>query len=374
MKFVVSSSALSARLQAAGRVIIPKNTLPILGSFLFDIKGNRLNITASDNETTITTWVELAESDADIRMAINAKTIQDAIKEIPEQPLDIYVNENTFEVTVEYQNGQYNFMGQSADEYPTPPENTGEQCTLTLPAQNLLSGLSRALFAAADDNIRPVMNGVFFDMHPSETSIVASDGHKLALTTSTKAVASADGSFILPKKPAQLAKTALSREADDAVVHLYERGVVIETANYTMYCRLVEGHYPNYNGVIPRNNPNEATVNRAALLSALRRVLIFSNAASALIKLRIENGRIVVSSQDIDFSMSAEESLLCDYNGTPISIGFKGTFLVDLLGNLEGDEVIIRLADSTRAGVITPAVQPEGENVLMLLMPMMLAE
>lgn len=374
MKFVVSSSALSARLQAAGRVIIPKNTLPILGSFLFDIKGNRLNITASDNETTITTWVELAESDADIRMAINAKTIQDAIKEIPEQPLDIYVNENTFEVTVEYQNGQYNFMGQSADEYPTPPENSGEQCTLTLPAQNLLSGLSRALFAAADDNIRPVMNGVFFDMHPTETSIVASDGHKLALTTSTKAVASADGSFILPKKPAQLAKTALSREADDAVVHLYERGVVIETANYTMYCRLVEGHYPNYNGVIPRNNPNEATVNRAALLSALRRVLIFSNAASALIKLRIENGRIVVSSQDIDFSMSAEESLLCDYNGTPISIGFKGTFLVDLLGNLEGDEVIIRLADSTRAGVITPAVQPEGENVLMLLMPMMLAE
>lgn len=372
MKFVISSSVLSARLQAIGRVIISKNNLPILDCFHLDIKGGKLTITASDNETTITTWTDLVESDADITLAVNAKTIQDAIKEIPEQPLDIYVNENTLEITVEYQNGKYNFMGQPADEYPTPPALTEEVAVLTLPAERLLSGLGRALFATADDTIRPVMNGVYFDIKESGLSVVASDGHKLALSTLTEARSTASASFILPKKPATLIKNLLAKETDDAVIRLSERNAVLTTNNYTLTCRLIEGRYPNYNSVIPQDNPNCATVNRAALLSALRRVLIFSNVGSALIKLRIEAGKIVVSSQDIDFSMSAEEALLCDYSGIPISIGFKGTFLVDLLNNMEGEEIVFKLADSSRAGVIVPAEQKENETVLMLLMPMML--
>lgn len=372
MKFVISSSVLSARLQAIGRVIISKNNLPILDCFLLDIRDGKLTITASDNETTITTWTELVECDADITLAVNAKTIQDAIKEIPEQPLDIYINDNTLEITVEYQNGKYNFMGQPADEYPTPPEFPEEVSTLTIPCQRLLSGLGRALFATAEDTIRPVMNSVYFDFMEKGLTIVASDGHKLAMTTLDESQATTPSAFILPKKPSTLIKNILPKETGDAVIRLSTRNAVITTENYKMTCRLVEGRYPNYNSVIPQNNPNCATVNRPALLSALRRVLIFSNAKSALIKLRLEASKLEVSSQDIDFSMSAEEAMMCDYSGMPLSIGFKGTFLVDLLNNIESEEIIFKLSDASRAGVIVPATQKENETVLMLLMPMML--
>ncbi len=372
MKFVISSSLLSSRLQAIGRVIVSKNNLPILDCFLFTIREGKLTLTASDNETTMNTWVDLVECDGEISFAVNAKTIQDAIKEIPEQPLDIYVNENTLEITVEYQNGKYNFMGQPSDDYPTPPAVAADVTTLTVPTVRLLSGLSRALFATADDTIRPVMNGVFFDIKPESLTVVASDGHKLAMSTLDGATATSEASFILPKKPATLMKNVLQKEADDTVIRISDRNAVVTSANYTMTCRLIEGRYPNYNSVIPQDNPNCAVVNRPAMLSALRRVLIFSNAHSALVKLHIEGGRMVISSQDIDFSMSAEEVLLCDYSGTPISIGFKGTFLVDLLNNLEGDETEFKLSDASRAGVILPTTQQEGETVLMLLMPMML--
>ncbi len=372
MKFVISSSVLSSRLQAIGRVIISKNNLPILDCFLLDILDGRLTITASDNETTVTTWTDLVESDGNIRLAVNAKTIQDAIKEIPEQPLDIYINEQSLEITVEYQNGKYNFMGQPADEYPVPPAVSEGVTTLTLPTARLLSGLGRALFATADDTIRPVMNGVYFDIKEDGLSIVASDGHKLALSTLSGVQASGQASFILPKKPATLAKNILQKEGDDTVLRLTDRNAVVTSSNFTMTCRLVEGRYPNYGSVIPQNNPNCVTINRPALLSALRRVLIFSNANSALIKMHIEAGKMVISSQDIDFSMSAEEALLCDYSGMPMSIGFKGTYLVELLNNLEGDEIEFKLADPSRAGVIVPTAQQEGERVLLLLMPMML--
>lgn len=372
MKFVISSSLLSSRLQTVGRVIISKNTMPILDCFLLEINDGTLKITASDNENIITTAMPLVESDADIRLAINAKTIQDAIKEIPDQPLDIYVNESTLEMTVEYQNGKYNFMAQPADNYPTAPEINEETATLTLNAERLLSGLSRALFATAEDTIRPVMNSVFFDYKEGSLTVVASDGHKLAMTKTAEAASAADCSFILPKKPATLLKNILPKESGEASFRISERNAVLTTPNYTMTFRLAEGRYPNYNSVIPPSNPNCVTVNRPAMLSALRRVLIFSNATSALIKLQIDASRMLISSQDIDFSMSAEESLLCDYSGMPISIGFKGTFLVELLNNLESEEVVLQLSDASRAGIIVPVEQKENENVLMLLMPMML--
>lgn len=374
MKFTISSSVLSARLQATGRVIASKNNLPILDCFLFDIKGNKLTLTASDNETTLTTWVDLVECDADIRFAVNAKTIQDAMKEIPEQPLECYVNDQSLEITIEYQNGKYNFMGQPADEYPVLPEAEENMTTLTLDVALLQSGLGRALFATADDTLRPVMNGVYFDVASDSLTIVASDGHKLACGRTTNIQTSQAGNFILPKKPATLLKNILTKENGEASIRFGQRNAIVSTETYVLNCRLIEGHYPNYNSVIPGNNPNCITINRAALLSALRRVLIFSSAYSALIKLRMEPGRMVISSQDVDFSMSAEESLLCEYTGIPMSIGFKGTYLMELLNNLESEEVIIKLADASRAGVIVPAIQPEGEVVQMLLMPMVLNE
>ncbi|MBR2863006.1 MAG: DNA polymerase III subunit beta [Bacteroidaceae bacterium] len=372
MKFVISSSTLSSRLQIVGRVIAPKNNLPILDSFLFDIRDNKLTLTASDNETTLTTVVDLVESDADIRFAVNAKTVQDAIKEIPEQPLDFFVNPNTMEITVEYQNGKYNFMGQAADEYPLPPAMEDDNVSLCLTSSVLLNSINRALFATADDALRPVMNGIYFDASDENLAVVASDGHKLACGRVYGAKASRPGTFILPKKPAGLLRNILAKEQGEAVIRFTDRNAVVSTENYVVSCRLIEGRYPNYNSVIPQNNPNCVTVNRGALLSALRRVLIFSSATSALIKIQLAASKMTISSQDIDFSMSAEESLLCDYSGMPMSIGFKGTFLTELLNNLEGEEVVMQLSDASRAGVMVPAQQQEGEHVLMLLMPMML--
>ncbi|MBQ7634517.1 MAG: DNA polymerase III subunit beta [Bacteroidaceae bacterium] len=372
MKFVISSTAFSARLQAMGRVVTPKNNVSILECFVFDVRDKKLTLTASDNENTLVSVLDLVEQDGDIRFAVNAKTVQDAVKEIPEQPLEVYVNEQTMEVTVEYQNGQYRFMAQGADEFPVPPALDGDITTLSIPTESLLTGVGRELFATADDTLRPVMNGVFFDVKVGNVTFVASDGHKLACSTVNELQAEKEGSFILPKKPASLLKNLFSKESGDVKIQFNARSAVFSTDTATLTCRLIEGHYPNYRSVIPQGNPNEATLNRQALLSVLRRVMIFSNVNSALVKLTFDMGSLSVSGQDIEYSMSADEKMLCDYNGTPMRIGFKGPFLTDLLNNLQSEEVTIRLSDSTRAGVIVPTTQPEGEEVLMLLMPMML--
>ncbi len=372
MKFVLSSTELYARLQLLGRVIVSKNNLPILDSILFETSGNQLTLTASDNETTIKSSLELVECDADYRFVINAKTIQDAMKEIPEQPLAFFVNESTVEVTVEYQNGRYSLIGQSADEYPTSPALEDDASSLTIDSPLLLAGISRALFATADDEYRPIMTGIYFDISDKDLTLVASDGHKLVCDKITKLHDIQSGSFILPKKPANLLKNALAKLSSETTVRFNGRNAVITADTTTITCRLIEGRYPNYNSVIPQDNPNSATINRGAMLSALRRVLVFSNANSALIKLAFNASKLTISSQDIDFSMSAEEALLCDYQGLPMNIGFKGTFLLELLNNLEGEEFVLHMSDPSRPGIIVPAEQGEDENILMLLMPMML--
>lgn len=374
MKFVISSTTLSSRLQMVGRVIVAKNTLPILGSFLFEIQGKQLKVTASDNETTLCTTMELAESDADISFVANAKTIQDAIREIPEQPLEFFVNDNTLEVTVEYRNGNYNFIAQSAEEYPIPMGLPEDAARISVDAQKLLDATSRAIIATADDPLRPVMNGVYFDIKSSCLSVVASNGHKLACTTFTDAPSEQEGAFILPKKPALMLKNILAKMDGDVVIRFDGKNAEAIAPDFSMKCRLIDGRYPNYGSVIPRDNPNLATVNREAMISALRRVLIFSSAVSSLVKLRVESNKITISSQDTNFSMSAEESLLCEYNGNPLTIGFKGPFLLELINSLPGEDIVLKLGDTSRAGVIEPSEQKDGEETLMLLMPIMLNE
>lgn len=372
MKFRISSTLLSSRLQMAGRVIVAKNNLPILGSFLFEVKGNVLRVTASDNETTLHTTMEVDDVDGEIRFAANAKTIQDAIREIPEQPLDFFVNESSLEVTIEYRNGSYNFIAQPADEYPTPPALPGDVPVLGVEAQKLLDATSRAVIATADDALRPVMNGLYFDIKDGSLAVVASNGHKLALTRLAGTTAAKTGSFILPKKPALMLKSFLPKVEGDVTIRFDGKNAEVDAQEYIMSCRLIDGRYPNYESVIPQDNPNCATVNREAFASALRRVMVFSSAISSLVKLRVENNKINISSQDTNYSMSAQEELLCEYDGTPVTIGFKGPFLLELINNLPGDDVILKLADTSRAGVIVPAEAQEGEEVIMLLMPIML--
>lgn len=372
MKFIVSSTALFSHLQAISRVINSKNTLPILDCFLFQLNDNNLVITASDNETTMVTSLAVNESDSDGSFAIASKTILDALKEIPEQPLSFTIQMDTLEISVEYQNGKYSVVGQKADEYPQPVALGESAVRLEIEANILMNGINRTLFATADDELRPVMNGIYFDITPEDLTIVASDGHKLVRNKTMTVKGNERAAFIFPKKPATLIKNLLPKESGTVVIEFDERNAVFTLSNYRMVCRLIEGRYPNYNSVIPQNNPHKVTVDRQLLISALRRVSVFSSQASSLIKLRLDQNQINISAQDIDFSTSAEETLACQYGDTPMSIGFKSTFLIEILNNLPTSEVVIELADPSRAGVILPLEQEENENLLMLLMPMML--
>ena len=371
MKFIVSSTGLFSHLQAISRVINSKNSLPILDCFLLELTDGTLSITASDSETTLTTSIETNEYDADGRFAVNSKTILDALKEIPEQPLTFEINEN-MEIMVKYQNGKYSLMGQNADEYPQATTLGSNAVHVSIGAMVLMNGINRALFATADDELRPVMNGVYFDITTEDITFVASDGHKLVRNKTFKAKGNEKAAFILPKKPATLLKNLLPKEMGDVQIDFDDRNAVFTLENYRMTCRLIEGRYPNYNSVIPQNNPHKATIDRTAFMSALKRVSVFSSAASSLIKLRLDMNTIQVSGQDIDFSTSAEETLMCQYEGNPMSIGFKSTFLIDILNNMSSQEIVMELADPSRAGVIVPIEQDAEEDLLMLLMPMML--
>ena len=372
MRFDVSSTALLSRLQSISKVIASKNSLPILDSFLFDLDGNKLTITASDAETRLVTSVEVMNSKGTGLFAVSAKILLDPLKELPEQPLTFDINDENLEIFIHFQNGKYNFIGQKGDTYPLQKPLNDNAIAIIVDSQMLLNGISRSLFATADDELRPVMNGIYFDITTEDITMVASDGHKLVRCKTLAARGNERAAFILPKKPATLLKNLLPKESGMVVIEFDERNAVFTLESYRMVCRLIEGRYPNYNSVIPQNNPHKVTVDRMQLMGALRRVSIFSSQASSLIKLRMQENQIVVSAQDIDFSTSAEETQVCQYAGAAMSIGFKSTFLIDILNNISADEVVIELADPSRAGVIIPVEQEENEDLLMLLMPMML--
>ncbi len=372
MKFIVSSTALSSHLQAVSRVINSKNSLPILDCFLFDLTDGVLSVTGSDSETTMVTSIRVEESDMNGRFAVVAKTMLDALKELPEQPLHFGINTESLEITVQYHNGKYSLVGQNADEFPQFAKLGESAVRIEMEATQLYNGINRTLFATADDELRPVMNGVYFDITTEDITFVASDGHKLVRNRNKQVKGSERAAFILPKKPATLLKNLLPKEQGSVVVEFDERNAVYTLENYKMICRLIEGRYPNYNSVIPQNNPHKVTIDRMQLIGGLRRVSIFSSQASSLVKLRLQENEAIISAQDIDFSTSAEESMGCNYAGNPMSIGFKSTFFIDILNNIQSQEVFIELADPSRAGVILPVEQEENEDLLMLLMPMML--
>ena len=248
----------------------------------------------------------------------------------------------------------------------------GDGCTvITLSTDILIDNISRSLFATASDELRPVMNGIYFDLTPEALAVVSSDGHKLVRSKNFSIKSETPANFNLPKKPATLLKNILSKE-DEATIKFDERSAEIQFSDGMLRCRLIDGRYPNYNSVIPTNNPARITVDRKALQSALRRVLPFASESSQLIRFHIENGRFEVSSEDIDFSTSAKEVLACEYSGSTINIGFKGSSLMEILSNLNSEQIVFQLADPSRAGIVIPSEQPEDEDVLMLIMPMLL--
>lgn len=374
MNFIVSSSQLTSHLQAISRVINSKNTITVLECFLFEFEGNTLKLTASDNDNTLNTSFEVTECSEDFRFAISSKILLDSLKEISEQPVRFEIDKETLEITIYYQNGKYSMVGVNADEYPSAPAMGENSVRLSMPADVLASGISASLFAAADDEIRPVMCGIYFDLTPESVTMVASDGHKLSRCRDFSVKGAEKSAFILPKKPANLLKNLLAKESgNETMIEFDDRFAVFALENYKLVCRLIEGRYPNYNSVIPQNNPRKITADRAAMLGALRRVALFSSQVS-LVKLHIQDGNMVISAQNNDFSTFAEESLVCSYDGAPMNIGFSAWFLIDILNNIPGAEVVIELADPSRAGVMFPAEQQENQELLMLLMPMMLTD
>ncbi len=374
MKFVVSSMELLGHLQAISRVISSKNTLPILDNFLFSLEEGKLEITASDLESTLITQVSLENTDGSGVIAIPARILNDTLKEFPDIPLTFEINVETLTIVIQSENGKFSIMGQNGAEFPQMPVIKDDQKQhLELDKDLILTAISKTLFATADDELRPVMNGIFLELSPDDITFVASDAHKLVRYKRTDASAGAASSFILPKKPAALLKNILPKEENNIVLEFDDRNASFTLTNYKLVCRLVEGNYPSYNSVIPTGNPFKVTIDRLAMYNTLKRVSVFSNQASNLVKLAFKGNLLDVSAQDIDFSISANERISCQYDGEDMEIGFKSTFLIEILANLTSDEVILELSDPTRAGILLPSESGnENEDTLMLLMPMMI--
>ena len=372
MRFNLSSTALSSRLLTLSRVINSKNSLPILDCFLFEIHNRQLTITASDSENVMRGTLNLEDCEGEGDFAVNNHTILDAVKELPEQPLALAVNMEEMKIYVTYQNGSYNFPIMSAEEYPRVQPMSESATTVTIGAAKLSDSLTRSLFATAQDELRPVMNGVYFDLKEDGLAVVASDGHKLVRNKIFTVKSETPASFVLPKKPATLLKNVLSKDGGDVIIRFDDRSAEVSFAEGNLACRLIEGKYPNYNSVIPQDNPNKVTVDRVSLLMALKRVSVSSNPASGLVKLQLLKDAMMISAQDIDFSTSAEERVMCQYEGMDLSIGFKGTFLIEILSNINSGEIVLELADPSRAGVVVPVENEPEEELLMLLMPMVL--
>lgn len=372
MRFSVSSGLLNSRLQTLSKVINTKSTLLILNSFKIDVKDGSIMVTASDGENVMQSLIEVSDCEGENSFTISSSRLLSAVADIPEQPITFDVDMQMLTLKIEYQNGVFDLTVQTADDYPQLMPMAGNASVVTFDAALLESNITRSLFATAQEELRPVMNGIYFDLGTEGLAIVASDGKKLVRNRIESIRSDVPASFVLPKKPALMLKNVLAKAEGDVVIKFQPGSAEIRYAEGSLSCRLIEGRYPNYNSVIPQDNPYQITVDRKSFLGVVRRVLPFASASSQLVRLHLEMGMMDVSAEDIDFATSAKESLICDYNGQVMNIGFRGTSLIEMLSNLESDEVKILVADPSRAGLVMPAVQDEKVEVVMLLMPMML--
>ena len=369
MKFILSSSQLLKQLQVLGGVINSNNTLPILDNFLFEISENKLKVSASDLETTMSAVVAI-ESDSTGSIAVSARLLLDTLKTFPDQPLTFKTEgDNIIEISSDQ--GKYDMAYFGGDEFPKSVSLESPSKTI-VPSNVLATAISKTIFAAGNDDLRPVMSGVFFQFSTDNLTFVATDAHKLVKYTRTDVTADKTAEFIMPKKPLNLLKSVLGGE-EDVTIEYNDANAKFTFENFVLICRLIDGKYPNYEAVIPKENPNKLNIERSQFLNSVRRVSIFSNKTTHQIRLKIAGAELNISAEDIDYSNKAEERLTCDYQGDDMQIGFNSRFLTEMLNNLTCDEVSLEMSMPNRAGILTPTDGlDDGELVTMLVMPVML--
>lgn len=370
MKFNVGSKPLQQQLQAVSRVINSKNALNILDNFLFEVEGDTLTITGSDQENVMTARLPIMESDGDGAIALPAKRLLEIVKEVPGQGLTFYINEQTFEVDIKFVNGRFTFMGVDAAEFPRKAQMGEDTHSLTIPASVIDKGIGSTLFAVSPDQIRPIMTGIFWDIHPTDITFVASDTHKLVRYINREVAPGLETGFIMPSKPAGILRGLVAKEEGDVNLTIDNRSATFEIGDYSLSCRFINGNYPDYRRVIPEGNPFELTVDRGMLLAAMRRVALFASMASSLVRINVQHGEMLLASQDLDYARSADERVTCDYEGNVMTIGFNAPYMIEVLSNLPSETICIQLSDPSRPGLFVPDVQEDNSDLVMLLMPM----
>lgn len=370
MRFTLDGKMLQQQLQAVSKVINGKNTISILDNFKFEVEGDRLYITGSDQENVLTAMMTVNESDGDGKIAVPAKRLLEITKEIPGQPLTFEINDDTKEINLVFMNGHVRFMGVSADEYPNVRPMDAERTEMVVPASMVTKGLDNTCFAVSTESVRPIMTGIYWDIHEGDITFVSSDTHKLVRYINTEKAPEVTASFIMPAKVANILRSLITTDDVEVRISFDGKGGVFEFGDYVLTCLFIRGNYPDYRRVIPENNPFVLTVDRESLMSALRRVNLSAAKASKLVALTIDAGGMNLSAQDYDYSTMAEEFVSCSYEGEKMVIGFNGAYMVEILSNLKGDSVVLKLSDPARPGLYAPFENKEGEDVVIVQMPM----
>jgi len=371
MKFIVSSSVLLKKLQTISGVLNTNNSLPILDHFLFEISKDEIKVTVSDLETTMTTNIQVESKEEGV-IAIPAKLLLDTLKSLPDQPLTFTVDQENKNIEISSDYGKYRLSGQDGGEFPKTP-NVESPSKLKVSSDLLFNAIDKTLFASGNDDLRPVMSGVYFQLSKDDLVFVATDAHKLVKYSRTDGSASKSSTFIMPKKPLGLLKGILSAADEDVEIEYNETNAQFSFGGNQLISRLIDGKYPNYEAVIPKENPNKLTIDRTSFLGSIKRVSIFSSKTTHQVKLKISGSELHISAEDIDFNNDANERLTCQYDGDDMEIGFNSNFLVEMLSNLSSDQVNIEMSAPNRAGILTPVDGGnDSESILMLVMPVML--
>ncbi|MCO5248578.1 MAG: DNA polymerase III subunit beta [Chitinophagales bacterium] len=370
MKLIVSSGALLKNLQNISGIISTNTVLPILEDFHFDIQDGILVATATDLETSVSTKFPV-EATENFKIAIPAKTLMNILKELPEQPVTISIDETNYAIELTTDNGKYKLAGENADDFPKLPELV-DMKTVKIPSEVLHNGIYYTIFATSNDELRPAMGGVFTELGSNGITFVATDAHKLVKYGRKDIEVENSGSFIFPKKALNLLKSVIPNSNEEITISYSTRNACVEIGTTMLICRLIEHKFPEYNNVIPINNPNLLTINRGDLFSALRRVIIFSNKTTNQVVFKIVGNTLEINAQDLDFSNEAVEQLPCEYAGEDMEIGFNSKFLIEMLNVISDDEVKLELSTPSRAGILKPVNQTEEEDILMLVMPVMI--